>query len=287
MSEEIKPSESAIINVADFEAFLSRFELQMIAIKNLVVDERYQRKLSMAHVMKIVNNFDPFQVNAVKVNKRDGVNYVVDGNHTKEAIAILTDSRETHIWCMVYFDLDFKGEARVFAEQKNCVRRLTPFDLYKAGVQAEKRELLVIKSLLDGYKLNVGKGYKNGSINAVSSLLYIHKKFGFQVLERTIKLCISTWGGDELALSFAPLRGVALMLVAYGEDIDNNKFREKLCGRSPKSIVGRAKDRDGGSMGFALELLCEYNKKINVGQARDRLRKEIARKAPKEATLED
>ena len=284
---EINTNARAIINIADFEAFLSRFENQMIAIKNLVVDEKYQRKLSMAHVMKIVNNFDPFQVNPVKVNKRDGINYVMDGNHTKEAIAILTNSRETHIWCMVSYDLDFKGEARVFAEQKNCVRSLSPFDIYKAGVQAEKSELLVIKSLLDGYSLSVGKGYKNGNVNAVSSLLYIHKKFGFQVLERTIKLCISTWGGDEFALSFSPLRGVALMLAAYGENIDNNDFREKICGRSPKAICGRAKDRDGGAIGFALELLSDYNKKINLGQARDRLRQELMRKTPIEPALEE
>jgi len=188
---------------------------------------------------------------------------------------------------MVYFDLDFKGEARVFAEQKNCVRSLTAFDIYKAGIQAEKRELLVIKNLLEGYKLNVGSGYKNGNVSAVSSLLYIHNRFGFGVLERTIKLCISTWAGNEFAFASITLRGVALMLAAYGEEIDNNEFRDKLSGRTPKTIAGRAKDRDAGALGYALELLSEYNKKINLAQARDRLRQEIRRSASKEPKVEE
>lgn len=273
--------------IAEFEALMPRFEFQKITIKNLVVEEKYQRKLSMLQVMKIANNFDPFQVNPIKVNRRDGVNYIFDGQHTKEAIAILTGSRDTPIWCMVFFDLDLKGEARVFADQKNFVRNLTSYDLYKAGIQAEKNELLVVKNLLDGYNLKVGTGYRDGSINAVSSLLYIHKKFGFQVLERTIKICISTWAGDIQALSYSTLRGVALLLATYEDEIENEAFIERLSARTPKTICGRAKDRDGGALGFALELLNEYNKKINLGQARDRLRRETVRKAPKEPTLED
>lgn len=273
--------------VIDLDAIMPPCEHQKIAIKYLVVDEKYQRKLSMVQVMKIVNNFDPFQVNPIKVNRRDGINYVFDGQHTKEALAILTNSRETHVPCMVFFDLDLKGEARVFAEQKNYVRNLTAFDLFKSGVIAEKNELLVIKSLLDGYKLAVGSAGKDGCISAISSLLYIHSKFGFEVLERTLKLCISTWGGDPLALVSQTLRGVALMLAGYNAEIDGKDFIEKLSGKTPKAICGRAKDRGGGALGFALELLDSYSKKINLADARNRLRKESVRKPPKDPVLSD
>ena len=273
--------------VLNLDEIMPPCEFQKIAIKYLAVDEKYQRKLSMVQVMKIVNNFDPFQVNPIKVNRRDGINYVFDGNHTKEALAILTNSRETHVQCMVFFDLDLRGEARVFAEQKNYVRNLTAFDLFKAGVTAQKNDLLVIKRLLDGYKLNVGKGCKDGTINAVSSLLYIHNKFGFEILERTLKLCISTWAGDPLALVSQTLRGVALMLSAYNAEVESKDFIERLSSKTPKAICGRSKDRGGGALGFALELLNEYNKRINLGQARDKLRREILRKPPKEPVLVD
>ena len=79
---------------------------ELIPIKDLVSNQDYQRELSEVHIRKALEEFDVYQLNPVKVSRRNGVNYVFDGQHTAEIVAAASCSRETPVWCMVYNDLD-------------------------------------------------------------------------------------------------------------------------------------------------------------------------------------
>jgi len=70
---------------------------EQIPIKNLVSNQDYQRNLSIKHVQKAAAHFDLCQVNPVKVSRRDGSNYVFNGQHTIEIIALVSNSRETPV----------------------------------------------------------------------------------------------------------------------------------------------------------------------------------------------
>ena len=94
--------------------FIPNVHFELIPISNLVSNQVYQRSLSMPHVKKTVEHFDPKQINPVKVSRRDGINYVFNGQHTIEIIATVSGSRETPVWCMVYEDLDYETEADIF-----------------------------------------------------------------------------------------------------------------------------------------------------------------------------
>ena len=41
----------------------------------------YQRPLSEGHIISAVKDFDVYQINPVKVSRRNGINYVFDGQH--------------------------------------------------------------------------------------------------------------------------------------------------------------------------------------------------------------
>ena len=58
------------------DKFVPDVTFEKIPIRNLVSNQEYQRNLSMVHVEKAVDNFDIFQINPVKVSRRDGINYV-------------------------------------------------------------------------------------------------------------------------------------------------------------------------------------------------------------------
>lgn len=94
----------------DFSAFVPKVHFEQIPIKNLVSNQEYQRNLSLSHVRRTVENFDLYQINPVKVSRRDGVNYVFNGQHTIEIIATVSGSRETPVWCMIYDDLEYTQE---------------------------------------------------------------------------------------------------------------------------------------------------------------------------------
>ena len=101
----------------EFKDYVPDVHFELIPIKNLVSNQEYQRNLSINHVKRTASNFNLYQLNPVKVSRRDGVNYVFNGQHTIEVIALVSGSRETPVWCMIYDDLIYEDEADIFANQ--------------------------------------------------------------------------------------------------------------------------------------------------------------------------
>ena len=101
----------------DLRIFVPDVHFELIPIKNLLSNQEYQRNLSIQHAKRVAENFDIYQINPVKVSRRDGVNYIFNGQHTVEIVALISGSRETPVWCMIYDDLEYEHEADIFANQ--------------------------------------------------------------------------------------------------------------------------------------------------------------------------
>ncbi len=93
--------------------FVPNVTFEKIPIKKLVSDQNYQRNLSQTHIFREVEHFDPYQINPVKVSRRDGINYVFNDQHTIEIVALVSGSRDTPVWCMIYDDLCYEHEADI------------------------------------------------------------------------------------------------------------------------------------------------------------------------------
>lgn len=55
----------------DLSYFVPNVHFEQIPIKNLVSNQEYQRNLSQTHISRAAANFDPYQINPVKVSRRD------------------------------------------------------------------------------------------------------------------------------------------------------------------------------------------------------------------------
>ena len=73
----------------NFDEFVPKVHFELIPIKNLVSNQEYQRMLSQSHIGKTADDFDVYQINPVKVSRRDGIYYVFYGQHTIEIIAMV------------------------------------------------------------------------------------------------------------------------------------------------------------------------------------------------------
>ncbi len=240
--------------------FVPRVHFELIPIKDLVSNQDYQRALSMAQVKKAVENFDLNQINPIKVSRRDGVNYVFNGQHTAEIIAMASGSRETPVWCMIYDDLVYEQEADIFANQMTNVRNLQPFEIFNANCEAGNEKELIIRGLVESYDLKVASCNVPGGICAVGALEKIFDRYGYDMLDKILHLIIITWEGEQKSFSANMLNGVARLLYAYGEDIKEDSFRDRLSGVSIKELTRTAKERRAGSLGFAEALLFYYCK---------------------------
>ncbi len=245
----------------DLSMFVPNVHFEQIPIKDLVSNQHYQRDLSMAHVSKTAEHFDPYQINPVKVSRRNGVNYVFNGQHTIEIVAKVSGSRETPVWCMVYDDLNYETEADIFANQMKYSKALLPFEIFKAKVESGDNQALMIKTMVEQYDLHIGGGKGPNTICAVSALEAIYEKYGLEILDKTLYICVSAWEGDPNSFSANMFKGIAKLLVTYNGALNDETFILRVGRVSPKEIARVAKDRRNGSMGYAETLLIYYNKK--------------------------
>ncbi len=257
MSEEI--------SMEELQQFVPQVHFEQIPIKNLVSNQDYQRNLSTAHVKRAAEHFDLYQINPVKVSRRDGVNYVFNGQHTIEIVARVSGSRETPVWCMVYDDLIYEQEADIFANQLKYTKSLSPYEIFMANIEAGNDQELIIKDLVNSYGLELSPTKQVGAICAIATLESIFSKHGFHVLDRTLRIVCSTWEGDVNSFAANMLNGVARLVVTYGDKLRDDIFKEKLGAVSVREITRTAKDRRVGSLGYAETMLILYNKKTKFG----------------------
>lgn len=245
-----------------YNEFVPDVHFELIPIKMLVSNQTYQRPISSAHVGRTAQNFNIYQINPVKVSRRDGTNYVFDGQHTIETVATASGSRETPVWCMIYDDLEYEQEADIFANQKKHTRPLKSIEIFNAHIEAENDVQLTIKSIVESYNLTISARKVPGHVSAVSALEYIFDKYGYHVLDRALFLLVSTWEGEVDSLSCNMLKGIAKLVVAYGDSLNDEQFVDRLSKVSVREVIRTAKDLHAGTQGYAQAMLLQYNKRL-------------------------
>ena len=234
---------------------------EQIPIKNLVSNQDYQRHLSQDHIRRAAEHFNLCQINPVKVSRRQGINYVFNGQHTIEIVALVSGTRDTPVWCMVYDELEYEQEADIFANQQRFVKKLLPYEIFAANIEAGNDEQLIIKALVESFDLRICGNSRPGCICCVATLENLYRKYGYDILQRCLRLCIDTWEGEADSLTSNILRGIAHLVAAYEDALKDDMFVEKVGRFSPREISRTAKERKAGSMGYAEAMLTFYNKK--------------------------
>lgn len=158
--------------------------------------------------------------------------------------------------------MDYTLEADTFAQQQKFVKPLSPFEILNANIEAGNDEQLMIKTLVESYGLQISSTKSVRGICAISSLEYINDKYGFHTLDRTLRLCIGAWEGEQNSLSSNMLRGIAKLVYVYEDKLRDDLFKEKVGKVSPKELSRTAKERRAGSLGYAEAMLIAYNHRM-------------------------
>lgn len=245
----------------DFARFVPNVHFEQIPIKNLVSSQKYQRILSPSHIERAAENFDLYQINPVKVSRRDGINYVFNGQHTIEIVARVSGSRETPVWCMIYDDLSYTHEADIFANQQKFVKPLLAYEVFQGNLEAGNQEQLMIRDLVESYGLKLGNAKAPGVICCISTVEAIYQKYGYHVLNRVLRLDLATWEGDINSFSANMLNAIAKMITVYKDALSDEIFKEKLGEISIKALTRMGKERRPGSVGIAEAMVIVYNGK--------------------------
>ena len=120
---------------------------------------------------------------------------------------------------------------------------------------------LIIKVLVESYDLKINAVAIPGTIAAVSTLEKIYDKYGYNTLNRVLSLIVMTWEGENKSYASNILNGVTRLVVAYGDKLKDEVFKEKVGGMSIKELSRTAKERRVGALGYAEVMLLAYNKR--------------------------
>ena len=136
-----------------------------------------------------------------------------------------------------------------------------PYEIFHAHIEAGDEKQKMIETIVRSYGLEASGSRQPNTVCAVTTLERIYEKFGQNVLDRTLRLAVGTWEGENNSLSGSMLMGIARLIVAYGDSLKEEVFKDHLGRVSVKSIIRTAKERRPGSSGFAEAMPLAYNNK--------------------------
>lgn len=165
---------------------------------------------------------------------------------------------------MIYDDLNYEHEADIFANQMKFVKPLKPYEVFMANIEAGNQKQLIIRDLVESYSLSIGQVRNYGVVCAVSTLESIYDKFGYHVLDRTLRLCVGTWEGDMNSLSANMLNGIARLVHTFGDALKDENFKEKVGEMSVKLLSRTGQERRPGSMGMPRPCLLPTTESVNI-----------------------
>jgi hypothetical protein len=95
----------------------------------------------------------------------------------------------------------------------------------------------------------------------------IFAKYGYHVLDHVLRLCIATWEGEANSFSANILNAIAKLIVVYGDNLNDDTFKEKLSALSIKQLIRNSKERRPGMLGVAEVMVLEYNGRKKSGSS--------------------
>jgi len=239
-------------------------------------DARYQRPLHQPSVSRIAREFDPDVLGSLSVSRRaDGSCWVIDGNHRLAAVREMGWG-DQNVPCVVYTNLSYEDEARLFAAWQRTRRTLSPLDVFRAEVEANDPKAMELLAVISDYGIRVtftGQHAPNdlAAISAVKNLIRVS---GVQVLRLTLELSRTIWPDDATALQSTPLQGLGHFLMRYRrhENFDQGRVETVMRTMTPGQLVSASQDMRrvmgvSTTTGYARTVLKLFNHRLTAGKS--------------------
>lgn len=221
------------------------FEIELIPLKDLVVDLRYQRPVQEHFVEKLIAEFDERLVGVIDVSAReDGTHAILDGSQRFHAMQKFKKTA----WCAVYSGMSLPDEARHFYEINRNRRSVHPYYQHQAllvtGDKAAREIDRIVRS--EGYKLGIG-ARQDDVISAVRAVEYAYDLSSLvrkESLSPTIHLIRNCFYGTKAGKEGDLIKGFARFFQPFGDDeIDWGDFYTKMAEYNPAALVARAREK--------------------------------------------
>lgn len=198
--------------------------LRWVPITEMAVTPTAQRELRPHRVAHLVSNFDPEQVGNPTVNHRDGVFYIVDGQHRIEAMKAVGWGDQA-VQCWTYEGLTEAEEAETFLKLNDKLT-VSTFDKFKIAVQAGRPAESDVDRIVRYNGLHVARSAASGAVSCPGTLMKVYSKCGPRALSRTLNIVSQGFG--DAGLDQFVIEGIGLLCQRYGDELDAARAVERF-----------------------------------------------------------
>lgn len=215
------------------------YQLMVIHSSKLVYPRQiYQRGIQYERVAKIAAEFNEYIANEPKVSYRDGIFYMIDGQHTTEGRILRNGGKHLPILCKVYTGLTQEQEALLFAEQTGHSAPLTAGMRLRAKVAGGDKLSIAFLDATNrmGLKIDYYQQYSDCRIGCVGTALSMYKLIGEKLYCETLRLIVAAWKGKPDSLRAEVLQGMMRFVDLYYGQYDETRLLHTMKNFHPVEV---------------------------------------------------
>jgi hypothetical protein len=173
----------------------------------------------------IANNLIREAIGSIVVSKRANNDlYIVDGQH-RWRVCALAGIRT--IRAEIHEGLNQPQEAVLFLIKNRESHKPRPLDEYRVGLTGKVPLFVDTDRVLKAHDLGIGSNSTN-SIGAVQGVLRITKRYGAEILDRTLTVAEGAWGRSAETWDGMLIGGIGMALGKWGDLIDDSQLSPRL-----------------------------------------------------------
>lgn len=200
-------------------------KLTWVALGDLQVNPLAQRDLNNTRVEHIAGDLKPELIGNPTVSHRDGVYYVVDGQHRIAALRIGGYAPEAKLQVWVYEGLTSGEEADLFLSLNDALA-VRPMAKFKAAVHAGRPDESEIDRVVRAQGLIITADRLPGAIAAVATVQKVYSRSGPKTLGRTLRIIRDSYG--DAGLEAPVIDGIGLLCAHYNGELDDVRAVKQL-----------------------------------------------------------
>jgi hypothetical protein len=191
--------------------------LALVSPRWLDKDAEYQREFDREWAEQIAREWDNSRCRPINVRLRDERLYVTNGQHTAEAASIA--GIEEVLIVVNNGSPSRQKEAREFVDFQTKVKRMRPYDTYRASLVAGDEDALIVRKVTDQLDITVGprQGEDPFVLTSITAARQIAAEFGEDLLRDTLEVAM-VWA-DHNRFRADLIKGIAEALDAKDKEI--------------------------------------------------------------------
>lgn len=190
-----------------------------------------QREFRQAHADRIAADLDLNKIGFPIINRRDGIYWVLDGQHRVAALKQFGFSDKDTIDCEVFEDLTDAEMAGIFLG-RDARKPIPIYDKFHVACTAGNPRENDIRRAVESNGQKIARNNTDG-ISAVGALGKVYDRSGATVLGQVVRAINIGFSGDPVAFDASIVEGLGLVFNRY-----NGRTNEKDLGRRLSDLQG-------------------------------------------------